>query len=213
MPNEDYQQLCVSLRKTPSLHKLVLEAGPLCPQSHQVLLGELSRGSSTCGIFQLADEETFSDVREILCMISQGNRDLTESDKAAIERACPLLHPIVTAEDISDATLASLLKDLIASIDAPFQQEIPLPDCYGEPSRMNEALEFFPNNHLQRGAGRYAADSKKHPTVTGCRKETSSHATLTPGLFTMFCPHGICLGFQMMESAESVIHQGQPLTS
>ena len=39
-----------------------------------------------------------------------------------------------------------------------------------------------------------------------CRKYSSSHPTLTPGIFTMFCCHGICCGFEVMQSHESPRH-------
>ncbi len=35
------------------LEKLVVEAGSVCPLSHQKVLGELSRGSPTYAVFQL----------------------------------------------------------------------------------------------------------------------------------------------------------------
>ena len=36
-----------------------------------------------------------------------------------------------------------------------------------------------------------------------CKKKRSFHKSLTPGLFTLSCPHGICYGFEVMENAES----------
>ncbi|KAG5263916.1 hypothetical protein AALO_G00270060 [Alosa alosa] len=37
-----------------------------------------------------------------------------------------------------------------------------------------------------------------------CRKVGSRHPSLIPGIFTLFCKHGVCLGFSIMEQVESV---------
>ena len=39
-----------------------------------------------------------------------------------------------------------------------------------------------------------------------CRKYSSTHPSLTPGIFTLLCRHGICCGFRVMESYESPWH-------
>ena len=44
---------------------------------------------------------------------------------------------------------------------------------------------------------------KRVNTTEVCRKESQSHKSLSAGLFTMFCPHGICMGFQLMDCVES----------
>ena len=38
---------------------------------------------------------------------------------------------------------------------------------------------------------------------TECRKYSHGHPSLSPGIFTVFCPHGICYGFQVMTKHES----------
>jgi hypothetical protein len=94
---------------------------------------------------------------------------------------------------------------LLRSVDRPFAAgNVPSSEKYAPPTEANEALEFFPNLKLLRGTASYEADNKANKDEdTTCRKDTHNHSTLTPGLFTAFCPHGICLGFQMMEACES----------
>ncbi|XP_063419439.1 uncharacterized protein LOC134702470 [Mytilus trossulus] len=36
-----------------------------------------------------------------------------------------------------------------------------------------------------------------------CSKLSKGHPSLLPGVFTLFCPHGICYGFQVMKCHES----------
>ena len=68
-------------------------------------------------------------------------------------------------------------------------------------------LCYFPNLPQYRGRGKYAADRQKtsHPGDS-CRKASYSHPSLSPGIFTLFCPHGICLGYEVMQSCESPMH-------
>ena len=56
----------------------------------------------------------------------------------------------------------------------------------------------------------YAADqvnsSRTPDDADSCRKYSSSHLSLTPGIFTVHCPHAICYGFEVMRSHESPQH-------
>ena len=68
-------------------------------------------------------------------------------------------------------------------------------------------LSFFPSLPVQTGPMRYAADkllSKCEPNK--CRKYAGCHPVLSPGIFTVFCPHGICYGFEVMATHESPCH-------
>ena len=46
-------------------------------------------------------------------------------------------------------------------------------------------------------------DADKHKGGNGCRKVNKGSKTLNPGMFLAFCPHGICIGFQVMMDRES----------
>ena len=39
-----------------------------------------------------------------------------------------------------------------------------------------------------------------------CRKYSYGHPTLTPGIFTVYCQHGVCYGFKVLRSCESLRH-------
>jgi hypothetical protein len=50
---------------------------------------------------------------------------------------------------------------------------------------------------------------QKQPDDEGtseCYRDPSSNHVLTPGLLVVFCQHGICLGFQLLDSHESEAH-------
>ncbi|KAI8487262.1 hypothetical protein Bbelb_350600 [Branchiostoma belcheri] len=67
-----------------------------------------------------------------------------------------------------------------------------------------EVMRRFRRRH------QYAEDEARKPRDRdGCRKESYGQPTLTPGLFTIFCPHGVCYGFEAMRSCESPHHPFQ----
>ena len=75
------------------------------------------------------------------------------------------------------------------------------------PSGGPNPLLFFPNLPQVRGKRMYKADHQKIcADQDACRKYSSSHSSLTPGIFTLLYRHGICCGFQVMESHESPQH-------
>ena len=50
-------------------------------------------------------------------------------------------------------------------------------------------------------------NSSQTPDNTdSCRKYLSSHPSLTPGIFIVYCPHAICYGFEVMRSHEPTQH-------
>ena len=58
-------------------------------------------------------------------------------------------------------------------------------------------LSFFPSLPVQTGPANYAAGkllSKREPDK--CCKYAGRHQVLIPGIFTIFCSHGICLGLK-----------------
>ena len=96
--------------------------------------------------------------------------------------------------------LVLCLRDLIVAPFACCEPAFP-PPCQPNP------LSFFPNLPQVRGKGIYQADHHKiSDDQDACRKYSYSHPTLTPEILTLFCRHGICYGFQVMESHESPRH-------
>ena len=82
-----------------------------------------------------------------------------------------------------------------------------------------EKFSFFPHLPQRHGPGNYAADKQcfTHP-VDDCRKNSYDHPTLTPGIltpgiFTIYCPHGICYGFDVLRSCESPRHPFEIFTT
>ncbi len=78
-------------------------------------------------------------------------------------------------------------------------------NCYPPP--VDDPLSFFPCLPQLHGTGRYESDSRSGATSTdNCRKASYGHPTLSPGIFTLYCEHGICYGFEILQSCESPRH-------
>ena len=75
----------------------------------------------------------------------------------------------------------------------------------GEPDDANAERDhvFMPGYPLLRGLPSFDADLDSKRDGESCNKFARRHSQLTPGLFTVFCAHGICLGFKLMMNKES----------
>ena len=64
----------------------------------------------------------------------------------------------------------------------------------------NEILAYMPNHPVCRKLRHYGEE--KGSTGDSCQKCVKRCPGLTPGIFTCFCPQGICLGFSILERFE-----------
>ena len=114
------------------------------------------------------------------------------------------IRDIVRTSKELPSDIRSLIADLLNAIDRPFDRTS-ANDPADYPASNDNPLCFFPTLPQQHGKASYAADriSKDATEKETCRKESYGHPTLTPGIFTVFCKHGICYGFQCMTSPES----------
>ena len=49
----------------------------------------------------------------------------------------------------------------------------------------------------------YDADRRKQKRSQSYKKNKKAHRTLSPGILTVYCPHGISQGFQLLQDVES----------
>ena len=61
---------------------------------------------------------------------------------------------------------------------------------------------FLPSFPICRRLPPFKADRRKIDDGPSCPKYARTHPLLTPGAFTIFCAHGLCLGFSLMASQE-----------
>ena len=61
---------------------------------------------------------------------------------------------------------------------------------------------YMPAHILCRALPNFAADKGKSSQGKSCNKFYKNHPGLTPGMFTLFCPHRRCIGFSLMADQE-----------
>ena len=112
-----------------------------------------------------------------------------------------LLLKLPFSEVIPDdvCTLISQLCDLVLAPFQPRSQTFPSPPADSE-------LTYFPNLSMVCGVPVYSADqsshrqSKRTRMPAGSTLQSSNHPTLTPGIFTIYCLHRVCCGFEVMKT-------------
>ena len=97
---------------------------------------------------------------------------------------------------------APLLKRLCAIARIPEKNYVGDGDTAGSstPNLKEDEMSFFPNHPRIRKPRVYDGAQDTEQTCT--KKVLKSHK-FTPGLFSAFCPHGVCIGFEAMRKFES----------
>ena len=78
-----------------------------------------------------------------------------------------------------------LIRYLILKSQKPFVDAANVPET--APSD-EDSMDFFPCLKKVRGRGKFELDNEAESTV--CNKYYRGHPKLTPGIFTIYCPHG-----------------------
>ena len=201
MEEGEFRRLSESLSDRRYLKRVVDAAGSKCPSWLQKLAGELSRGSPTFGVIQLLGKET-KEAYKVLKNTISGDIVNFDPHREILEMSCPLLVDFIFS-GINTKLILDLLMELLNHMDESLQGlVIPEDHYYDTPKLYDENLEVFPNNPQTRGRAQYKADKKRNTQRT-CTKDTKKHKKLSSGICTMICPHGICIGFQLMDVPES----------
>ena len=99
--------------------------------------------------------------------------------------------------------VCEIIRYIFSTVDSTFSATVNPPTSY-QPCTTSDQISYFPALPIVRGQGKYKADENIHThQEDDCRKASYGHPTLTPGIFTVYCPHGICYGFEVMQRCES----------
>lgn len=165
----------------------VLEAFPvLVPEGIIRFLNCLSQPTAVCSYIP-PTQENF----DLLEMVFKDNFKSDVTSMRKLSESLPIFYNVLCS--LFEAALPRLWKPLLRylvkkSLD-PFnntkvQQDLPPPE--------NDLLSFFPSLPLRRGRGKYSLDNPGVDTSSPvCNKYYRGHPKLTPGIFTIYCPHGI----------------------
>ena len=179
-----------------------------CSDPYCEFLSEISRNTPACGLLQFGEKGEI--IKPILRQIVSNSIDIFDSanfEQLSTLQACiPILTAFIAKcpkiegklpEDVCD-----VIRCIVATVDATFEAAInPFP-CY-QATISTSNTSFFPSLPIVRGKGSYKMGSNSPTQDDDCRKASYGHPTLTPGIFTVYCPHGVCYGFEVMRRCES----------
>ena len=207
----------------PALANLIIhmEKPIPCPYVCSSLFSDLSTKSPVCAL--LTPSPQVINLMSDLCNGLEV-RKFPERWKF-LQDNVPILHDLICKIGPENTLLPLEYRPLVISMvhkaQLPFVST-PLHPCI--PVSVNSALDsksYFPCLPVLWERQRYKADKQSH--TSWCTKLYRGHPSLLPGIFTVFCPHGlptlyyslhlvyakhyacigICYGFQLMLSCES----------
>ncbi|XP_066929541.1 uncharacterized protein [Clytia hemisphaerica] len=120
-----------------------------------------------------------------------------------LQQHCPLFFNLL--KEFNGPCLPDEWKELVDSLIT--LAHVPFPDT--EPvvtekcDNLINHIGSFPNLPILRKRGVYQQDKQSKKKKKECRKNYSGHPNLTSGIFTLYCQHGICYGYQVMHKEES----------
>lgn len=162
-----------------------------CPREWATLMKSLASTSPTCTLLHPSNS-----VASLVC--SMREIDVTKDVvlMQRLQQEIPVIFRLVRSLAYYPLkTLSPLSKDLWTKANAPFCTV----DCLDKPedatvvnceSGVSSDLSYFPGLPKVRSQGVYIGDKKLSDII--CTKRSSRHPALLPGIFTLFCEHGMC---------------------
>ncbi|XP_070537887.1 uncharacterized protein [Ptychodera flava] len=220
LTSEQYRQLITLLQKHSHLSSLtdviqrISNNGTdlLAPPNYRSFLQDLARNSPSSSLLQSTDEvRTRHILKEVvikgLNLFHSQHRDKLQ----VITQHAPLISDFIEAVSSNGSLpldVRYLLKDILkrCKVPAPMTE---VSNQYLQPNQgdLFKTLDFFPNMPKIHGAGNYKFDCREETRacrgLDTCNKFYKGHPSLSPGIFTMYCKHKVCLGFQVMKHHES----------
>ena len=165
-----------------------------CPEGWVEFITALASSSPVCALIH-PDHELHQVVRHI----ANGFSDFDTGTLHYLQENCPvILNLLQKVKKLPQKQIFSVFNELLERSNAPFiGTSTPL-----EQKALNRDLGaydfddgYFPALPICRHRQCYSADTITASKI--CTKRGTSHPTLLPGIFTLFCSHGILLYFKL----------------
>lgn len=187
---EEYTELSALVHQhAPSLVDLLEHMKPdhflLCDPQWCAFVKALACPSPVCALIHPSDE--------LFTLLHRLQTEDITRDSQAMERLqneVPVLFDLLQSLNYHPARILSPVIDvLISKAMAPFSCDTP----QSQPSTSGDstsALAFFPHLPVRRLHGRYTSE-RASENAPKCYKQSRGHPSLLPGIFTLFCEHGM----------------------
>ncbi|XP_065056806.1 uncharacterized protein LOC135685015 [Rhopilema esculentum] len=178
----------------PSLYK--------CPRIWSQLISSLASPSPVCGL--LHPDESLLD---LLNHIITTTEPIDIGQLVVFKEKCPVLFNLFMSCENNKPPdmLKPVLIKMMEKAVKPFQTRVEWESLnISQDSSAKTPYSYWPALPQLRRRGVYETDKRKSKTRgEQCTKLALGHSFLLPGIFTLFCKHEICYGFQVMLSSES----------
>ncbi|XP_062341606.1 uncharacterized protein LOC134039632 [Osmerus eperlanus] len=181
----------------PLLQKLALTSPTHASEPYRPLLTQVSKNSPACALLRPSKElgELMSEMEGLqYCQIERQPALLGK-----LAKECPLFFSLVGME----GTFSQEVVPIFQCVYKKALETVSTPPVSTPLTSPEDPGHYFPNLPPVRDRGTYTTDRCKKE-ASDCRKTAGRHPNLIPGIFTLFCTHGVCLGFSIMEQVESV---------
>jgi len=154
------------------------------------LLSALSCNTPVCAIIH-PEKDLLDTIQNLIDETSSVSARNNPSQMLLLQTRCPLLFNAIAVVNESPLPLQwkTLLKDMVDKAVAPFKIEA-VSTMSPTPIPEENTTAYFPNLPLLRERARFAADTSTDKEQN-CSKYSGGHPTLLPGIFTVFCHHGM----------------------
>ena len=150
------------------------------------LLRDLGASTPACGLFSFTKDRTVEQISKIV-----KNGIETHKDFEMVATVCPVLYGIMR-KDSSDECM-NVLRPIFIHLMSKTLPALSIQPHDRTPSADIVDDGGFPQLTLKYQRGLFTKDSKeksKSPIDQVCMKRSAKHKALTPGIFTVSCPHG-----------------------
>lgn len=156
-----------------------------CPTEWVDFISALASSSPVCSFIHPSDKlfQTLLNLEAGQCMSSLDNL-------LYLQHEVPVLFELLHRSKTYPKFLPSVIKKMVERADAPFQVTCGV-SCSNPMMYDTEDMAFFPSLPKTQCRGTYVADKATQAKI--CTKRRTGHPTLLPGLFTLFCKHGMCI--------------------
>ena len=161
-----------------------------CPEGWVEFITALASSSPVCALIHPNHE-----LHQVVRHIADGFSDFDTGTLHFLQQNCPIiLNLLQKVKVLPQQQMFSVFNELLKRSNAPFLEN----STHLEHKALNSDLGtcngddgYFPALPIYRHRRRYSADTIKASKI--CTKRGTSHPTLLPGIFTLFCTHGIVL--------------------
>ena len=152
-----------------------------CPDHWVEFITALASSSSVCALIRPDPE-----LHRVIRLIADGLSSFETPMLCLLQQKCPILLNLFQRVDIPHQAMFSVFMELLERSNAPFVGEST--QSILDSDRIQDE-GYFPALSICRHRRCYSADTIKSSKI--CTKRGTSHPTLLPGIFTLFCSHGL----------------------